>query len=376
MSTTSHPQRHEVVVAGPSSRLTIPGLIVTEIVNALAETHPVTRIEVDLGVDFEAGLHRAPSLAALHSQTVMTGVVTYQAPHHARFRAQAFRRWITPEVRTAVAFAWPSLDNSWIRQFVLAAQHVDAAAVVVCMSLPNSSHAHMQNLIDQLVDADLVLVGSHADAADLRGVLGPTGPLVEVNRALSLHGRSDHPRFHEITAFLPRNNTATLATLLAAFDAIPEAWVEGYQLNVVMRYESELVPQMVADSYHCENVRLISEDLSSEQLEALSEDSSAVIVADPAIDSRAFAIAVSRGIATVVLAESEIPKVGQRYVGGLLADVNRPVSVHVALTHAIRLADLQFPGPEAWGHLATRIVDPQVEVEQDSSRWESVRPHS
>lgn len=348
--------RNEVVVAGPSSLLTIPGLVVTEIVNALADTRPVTRVEVDLGVDFEAGLYRAPSLAAAHSQTIMTGVVVRQAPHHARLRAQAFRRWITPQAQTAVAFAWPSLDNTWIRQFLLAAKAVGAATVVVFMSLPKSSNAHVQNLVDQLADADLVLVGSHADAVDIRSVLGSSGPVIEVNRALSLHGRSDRPRFHEITAFLPRNSTRTLSTLLSAFDAIPEAWIDGYRLNVVMRYDSVDVPNMVAECYHVENVRLIGEELTSERLEEISEDSSAVIVADPAFDSRAFRTAVGRGIAIVVLADSELPQVGQRYVGGLLADLNRPVSVHVALTHALRLADLQFPGPDAWSNLARRIV--------------------
>ncbi len=348
--------RHEVVVAGPSSHLTVPGLVVTEIVNALAANRPVTRVEVDLGVDYETGLHRAPSLAAAHSQARITGVTHRVAPVAARPRGQALRQWISKEVEVAVAFAWPSLDNSWIRQLVTAAHRVGAAAVVVCVSLPRSSRGRLASLVDQVRDADLVLVGSPIDAQELRGHLGPGGPAVEYHGALALHGRSGRRSIYEISAFLPRDNATVLSTLLAAFDAIPEAWIDRYQLNVIMRYEGEEVPSLVERSYHREFVRLVDRDLTSEQVSELAEMSSAVIVADPAVDSRAFITAMHHGIATVVLAESNPPRVGQRYVGGLLADVNRPVSVHVALNHALRLAELQFPTPESWDDLAARLT--------------------
>ena len=50
--------RKTVVVAGPSTSTTIPGIIVSQIVQALLGENPVTRIEVDLGTDFAAGIHR------------------------------------------------------------------------------------------------------------------------------------------------------------------------------------------------------------------------------------------------------------------------------------------------------------------------------
>jgi hypothetical protein len=80
-----------------------------------------------------------------------------------------------------------------------------------------------------------------------------------------------------------------------------------------------------------------------------------LIVADPALNSRAFSTAVDSGVATVVLATPDVPKVGRGYVGGLLAEHDRPASINVALSHALRLADLRFPGPDAWMDLARRL---------------------
>ncbi len=79
-------------------------------------------------------------------------------------------------------------------------------------------------------------------------------------------------------------------------------------------------------------------------------------VADPGFGSRAFSMAVDVGIATVVLSSSRIPEVGRGYVGGLLADLTHPASVHVALTHALRLSELRFPNPDAWDDLAARLT--------------------
>ncbi len=136
-----------------------------------------------------------------------------------------------------------------------------------------------------------------------------------------------------------------LFSLLAAFDAIPEAWIEGYQLQVVMRNSDEAIPAMVASSYHFDHVRLISEDISSLDFEKLCSTSSALIVADPGLDSRAFSTAVNCGMATVVLAKSLLPEAGRGYVGGLMAELGKPASIYVALTHALRLAELRFPTP-------------------------------
>jgi hypothetical protein len=144
--------------------------------------------------------------------------------------------------------------------------------------------------------------------------------------------------------------------VLSAFDAIPEAWISDYQLRVIMRYTGDSMPDMVASSYHSENVRLIGEDISAGDLEELCSTSSALSVADPAIDSRAFSSAVDSGIATVVLTDSTLPMVGLGYVGGLLADLRSPSSVHVAINHALRLEELQFPSPDAWDRLARRLT--------------------
>lgn len=348
--------RSSFMVAGPGSSLTIPGIITSEIVLALARLDSVSRIEVDLESDFAAGLFRAPSLAAAHTAHEGVNIVRLQAPSNSRLRMQSFRNWIGPGVHTAVAFAWPGIDNGWIKQFLHVAKVAKVSTAVMCMSLPESNQAKAITLADVMADADLVIVGDATDASELRSVFGSSGPRVETHRAGCLVGRASASSNYQITAFLPKDNVEIVGTLLAAFDAIPEAWIERYQLQIVMRFTGQGVPEMIAGSYHASHVKLIGEDISSLDLSQMCASSSALIVADPAFDSRAFSTAVGCGVATVVLAPASLPEVGRGYVGGLLADLNRPVSVHVALNHALRLADLQFPRPDAWDELARRLA--------------------
>src|ERR1700722_6641906 len=89
-----------VTVAGPGAASTIPGIIVSEIVLALARITAVSRIEVDPDTRVTVGLHRAPSLTAAHDAVAISNVSTYRAPTTGRLRTQAFRRWIGPDVAT------------------------------------------------------------------------------------------------------------------------------------------------------------------------------------------------------------------------------------------------------------------------------------
>ena len=365
--------RSAIVVAGPSSSLTIPGIVVSQIVQALAQSSKVVRIEVDLGTDFDAGLHRAPSLAAAHDDAYGSDVISYSAPTNARIRGYAFRDWISENVGEAIAFAWPGIDNSWISQFLAAAKSAGASTTVACVSLPRSTRGKMAGLIDIMVEADLVFVGSESDASVLRSAYGAYGPIVETHRALSLHGRGPRTSVHRISAFLQKNSLETLSTLLAAYDAIPEAWIEGYHLQVAMRHSSGAAQEIVNQSYHSDFVELIGSDISSVTLKEICSNSSALIIADPAFDSRAFAIAVDCGVAVVVLASAQLPEVGRGYVGALLADVSRPVSVHVALTHALRLAELQFPRPDAWIEFVDRLIGSRI---ADPTPSEGLEPAS
>lgn len=358
-------ERKGVIVAGPGSSTTIPGIIVSEIVLALAQSAPVTRVEVDLGLDFTVGLHRAPSLAIAHGAIESAGIIRHRAPDSARFRAQAFRDWLGPDIGIAIAYAWPGIDNGWIKQYLQIAKGAGVATIVACASLPKAKHTRAVALADTISRADLVLVGDEADAAALISAFGSSRPTVEVHRALSLGNRVGRSTVHRITAFLPRDSTSTLCTLLAAFDAIPEAWIHGYQLQVVMRHTGGVLPQMIANSYHADHVRLISGDLSTPGIEELCAESSILSVADPPFDSRAFSTAMDCGIATVVLSTASIPDVGRGYVGGLIADLSHPASVHVALLHALRLQELGFPSPDAWEEFALRVHGPapaRVEV--------------
>jgi hypothetical protein len=350
--------RSRVVVAGPGRATTIPGIIVSEIVYAVSSSAPVTRIEVDLGLDYTVGLHRAPSLAVAHRADSATTVTSLRAPDSARFRAQAFKDWLGDDVSTAIAYAWPGIDNSWIKPFLQIARAAGITTVAAIASLPRTSVVRPASLADTAGRADLVLVGDDADAIALRQALGRGGPPVEAHEALSLSSRDGRGAKHQITAFLRRGSTSTLSSLLAAFDAIPEAWIDDYHLQVVMRHAGQIFPEMVANSYHGDHVRLIGEDLTRPSLDELCAASSVLGVADPTADSRAFSAAMDFGIATVVLSSSPVPEVGKGYVGGLLADLAHPASVHVALRHALRLAELSFPNPDAWDELARRLSEP------------------
>jgi hypothetical protein len=345
-----------IVVAGPSSSLTIPGIIVSQIVSSLCENNSVVRIDVDSTSDFDAGLHRSQSLAAAHHSNLTNHIVNHRAPNNARLRAQSFNDWIHPGARAAIAIVWPGLDNAWIRQFLAVAKSKDVRSMVMIVSLPRSDMSKLMARAEAMLDADFVLVGNTKEADALASVFGSHGPTIEVHKALSLHGQEERSSIHRITAFLQKDNLETLATLLRAFDAIPEAWIESYRLEIVMRFRGDVAEQMVVDSYHHDFVSLTGTDISTTDLNRLCASSSALIIADPTFDSRAFSIAVECGVAIVVLASTHLPDVGHGYVGALLADMNRPVSVRVALSHALRLAELHFPPPDSWNDLVNHLV--------------------
>jgi hypothetical protein len=356
LATANETTRPSVVVAGPSSALTVPGLMVGEVTNSLARAAWVECVDVDLGTHYASGLNRAPSLAAAHSRTIFTGVIHHRAPGAPRMRARAFREWVPGGVDLAVAFVWPGLDISWVPQLAHAARMVNAECVALCASLPNRTTFDVTILARNLGDVDRVVTGDELDANELRGLLRDAGPIVDVDPSLSLRGRERPTVPHKITAFLPRNDVRSLATVLDAFDAIPEAWIDDYELTVLMRSNDDVPRQLIASSFHSQNVRLEGGTLSELRLRELCSASSALVLADPGLDSRVYAIAVRCGVATVVLAPSEVPPVGHGYVGGLLADVGRPASLLSALMHALRLSELQFPKPESWDRLCWRLL--------------------
>ena len=363
-----HPKndRTGVVVAGPSSSHTVPGIVVSEITRALAKWTQVTRIEVDLKSNLAAGLTRAPSLAAAHDEPDGGRIVRHRASTNTRLRAQTFRDLMTPGVATVIAYAWPGIDNGWIKQFIHAGRSSGALTVVACASLPQPGHPRAVSLASTFVYADVVLVGDDSQGKELISAFGRSGPYVESHPALSLDGRSGRSTKQQITAFLPKDDLHSLTTLLAAFDAIPEKWVEAYNLQVVMRFGDQTVPKVVKESYHRNHVQLIGDNLSSLDLQDLVTASSALGIAAPLLDSRAFSVAIECGIGTVVLDNAQRPEVGRGYVGGLMANRSRPASVHVALNHALRLSELQFPNPDKWDDFAQRVIGVRLQQPRDT----------
>jgi len=359
IDTPSDADERCIVVAGPGTSLTIPGIIVSEVVMGLAASSRVRRIEVDLGIHPTMGLHRAPSLSAAHDVALRFSTQRHRAPRDAQARKKALRQWIGPDAKMALAYAWPGIDNDWIRDFLQVSKTAGVQTVVLCASLPPSRRARAVSLVDTLRGADRVVVGDIGEASELVAAIGPGGPEVQTHRALSLVGRRRRTGPQQFTAFLPRDGIEPFSALLAAFDAIPDSQVDNYSLHVITRYEGSVAKRIVAKSYHARHVQLFGDDMTKDDLRQLCDTSSAIGMADPQLDSRAFTTAVNCGIATVVLASSKAaPAVGRGYVGGLIADGGRPASIHVAMAHALRLDDLGFPSPDAWQELADDVLDP------------------
>lgn len=356
-----------VVVAGPSSNVTIPGLMTAEVVGALTTKARVTKVPVNPNKDFDSGLHRAKSLSAMFRSIDEPEGAARIFPR-VRQRQQSFRQHFNNGADMAVALAWPGLSNSWIGEFVDAARQVGAQTVVLIVSHPSQSSG-AASIAREVANSDLVLVGDIIDATLLSAALGTNRPVIEVHRSLSLTGRNVERRTKRLTTFLPKDDEQALLSVLTAFDAIPTDWVEDYDLRVIMRYSGQAIPDRVAASHHADRVSLIGESFSGLDMHQLATESSAISVTDPEFDSRAFATAVEEGVATVVLASGMSTGVGEGYVGGLLADINRPTSVFVAHNHALRLSDLRFPGPQAWFELAERLL---AEVDRENGEMSDV----
>jgi hypothetical protein len=324
-----------------------------EVVGALAAHAQVIKVAVNSSKDYDSGLHRAKSLSA-NFRPGDLATRTFRTPLVSRQRRQEFRQYFRERVELAVALAWPGIDNSWIGEFVHVARQAGARTVVLVVTHPSSGQG-ATSIARELADADLVLVGDILGATLLSAALGTKRPVIEVHRALSLTGRDVGNEHKRLTTFLPKDDEQSLLSVLTAFDAIPTDWIDNYDLRVMMRYSGRAVLDRVAASYHSGHVQLIGEDFSSLDMHQIATDSSAMSVADPAFDSRAYATAVDAGVATVVLAGDMVTDVGRGYVGGLLADINRPTSVYVAHNHALRLSELRFPSPAAWFELAARL---------------------
>ena len=358
------------VVAGPVSNVTIPGLMTAEVVGALASYSRVTEVPVNPSKDYDTGLHRARSLSA-NFRSAEDSQRTIRLPLAATKRRNEFRQYFEDEVDLAVALAWPGIDNSWIGEFVHVARQARAKSVVLVVDHPSSEQGAL-SLAREVANSDLVLVGDVMTATMLSVKLGTRRPVIEVHRALSLTGRNVGSRRKRMTTFLPRDDGQALIGVLRAFDAIPMDWIENYDLRVIMRYSGRKIPDHLAASYHRNHVELIGEDFSSLDVRKIVAESSAMSVADPAVDSRVFAAAVDLGVATVVLAGDMVTDVGRGYVGGLLADVKRPTSIYIAHNHALRLSGLRFPSPESWSDLASRFC--AVVKSDDYRSLEAVTP--
>jgi hypothetical protein len=123
-----------------------------------------------------------------------------------------------------------------------------------------------------------------------------------VQPAPSLSDRTVCNEHKRLTIFLHKDNERSLVSILRAFDATPTNRTHNYDLRIIMRYSGRTIPDHVAAGYHSDHVQPIGEDFSSLDIHKVASDSSAMSVADPTFDSRAYATAVDAGVASVVLA--------------------------------------------------------------------------
>ncbi len=348
--------RLHAIVAGPGLALTIPGVIVTELVRALSRRAMVTRIEVDLSEQELTGLHRAPSLASVQRDDSQDRVVTLRAPVRAKDRARALREWVDDTADVLIAYVWPGLDNDWLDDLLEVGRFRRVPTVVLCASLPGVRTSDLAALCSRAYGADQVFVGRAEDARTLRSLMGARGPRVGVHPTLALTGRQSDDGDGVITAFLPRDNVAALTTVLTAFDAVPDEWIDDRRLRVVMRHRGHEVEEAVGASHHAAQVELIDEEMTESDLLEVVGSSAATGIADPTDASRALDVTMDRGVATVAMVSSPALALRRGYAGGLVASLARPASVHVAFSHALRLASLRFPGPDDWDALVGRLV--------------------
>ncbi len=356
----------QVVVAGPGSDRTIPGLLTSEVVEAMTSFATVTRLEIDPVRHFHVGLHRATALAArheYHGQRVTTWRVETR-----RRSTKLFARHFTEETTLAVAVSWPTMATDWIGDFLSAAKKRNIPSLVLVVAGPTSPSSRIAALARDVVDADLVLVGDPFEANLLSALLRSPRPVIETHRALALMGRHEESSTQVVTAFVRPDDRDAIATIIAAFDGTPQSFASRYRFQIVTREGSPAVEELVSQSFYRDQIDVITKDFSTAELGAFCRESSAILIADPSFDSRAYATAELSGVATVVITDEEHPAVGRGYIGGLVADRTRPASVYVAMAHALRLASLNFPTPEMWSELGlrARLMTQPAPVLQDS----------
>ena len=347
------PAKPSAVVAGPSSMVNVPGLMTGEVVQALSAFAGVTEVAINCDQNSDSGLERARSLSANFRFPGDAPRMTPQKISDECVRKN-FRKYFADRVELAVAVVWPGIDHSWLQEFIGVARRAGSRTVVLVVDHPGEGD-DAASFAREAADADLVLLGDSENAARLRAALEDERPVVETHVAMSLTGRLLDDGRKRLTTFLPKDDQQALLSVLRAFDATPADWINDYRMRVIMRYTGRSAPDRVAASYHASHVELVGEEFSSLDLHRIATESSAMSVADPAIDSRAFATAMEVGLATVVLAGDMATAVGRGYVGGLLADVKSPSSIYIAHNQALRLADLRFPKPDAWCTLASRL---------------------
>ena len=336
-----------LVVAGPGSSVTLPGVLVSEIAQSLADSYEVRRLEMDATQTFGLGLDRAPSLRSI--QSVEFDVVRVPAVLPRRARLRMIEQSLVG-VSAVVTVLWPGIDPTSMAMLGREAR-LRGIPVAVLLARVDGATAIRDIAAKDLEGVDLVLTGDTADVTVLKGIV----PAVRAHPALNFAPRPTRA-VDVIVAFIPPEGEDVLRSVVTAFDAIPEAWIERYRLHVITRLPATSLGPIVDASFYREAIELTNSVLDDEQVGDVCSRAAAVMIADPIYESRAFTTSAAAGLPVVLVSSDSLPNVPSGYLGTLVARAGRPVSIHVAMTHALRLAHVAIPNYAGWRGLLDELA--------------------
>ena len=314
---------------GPGSRHDDPGHHRVRDRARDRRTAPVTRIEVDLGLDFTVGLHRAPSLAVAHraevrgDRRVAARTRQRKVPLPGLPRLARTRRRHSDRLR--VARHRQLLDQAVPPDRALRRHHT----VVAIASLPRTSSGRASDLADPSRGRTSCWSATRLMPSGCPGPSVPVAPWSRRTRrcrsraAMAGAAATRSPRSFGGAA-RARSPRCSLRSTPS-----PRRWIDEYHLQVVMRHAGQIFPEMIANSYHGDHVRLIGEDLSRSTPRGLCAD--VVGARRRRSDGRLARVLGRDGLRHRHGRPCRRPPSRGRpgYVGGLLADLAQPASVHV-----------------------------------------------
>ena len=322
-------------------------MFVSEITHFLANTYQVRRLEMDATQTFGLGLDRAPSLRSIQSAEFDVVRIPAVLPRRARLRMVEDA---LTDVSAAVMVLWPGIDPASLAMLSRVARSRGIPFAVLLVRVDGTTA--LNSIAPRDFDgARVIISGDESDTAVLRGI----APVVRVHPALDLVPRSAKG-VNVVVVFVPPDGVDVLRSVVTAFDAIPEAWADNYRLHIITRLPSDSVRHIVDASFYRESIELTHAVLGDDEITRVCSQAAVVMIADPIYESRAYQTSADASLPVVLMTSAIVPDVPKGYPGTLVASSNRPVSIHVAMTHALRLAHVAIPNYGSWRSLLDELA--------------------